>query len=150
MFPIVSGVAQNQVSGPAAVTDVYSEDDVGAGASGVGNSRFTKTIGASVTQNQGLLDPIIVAAGNTLTVGVNSAFTGTAASYAWSISTIDNSQGLVISYSSSATTADWNPTFAISAGGGPGMVGLFSLALAVTNAGGTTTRTWAPILITIM
>ena len=138
------GVVQNAVaSGPAAVSDLYIKDDAGTGATGDGNSKFTKTIGGSATHNQVVLDPFIVSASNVITVGLNSGFTGTAASYAWTIVEIDNGLGLVSSLS--ATSADFDPVFTIS---GSGEAAVYEIILAITNAGGTTSKTWT-FMITI-
>jgi len=138
------GVVQNAAaSGPAAVSGLYIKDDVGTGATGDGNSKFTKTIGGSATHNVPVLDPLMVSASNVITVGLNSGFTGTAASYAWTITTVDNSQGLVSSLSAaSATSADFDPVFTISGSGGSGEAAVYQLTLAVTNAGGTTSKNW--------
>ena len=139
------GVVQNAVaSGPAAVSDLYIKDDAGTGATGDGNSKFTKTIGGSATHNQVVLDPFIVSASNVITVGLNSGFTGTAASYAWTIVEIDNGLGLVSSLSAtSATSADFDPVFTITGSLSGGEAAIYEIELAVTNAGGTTSKTWS-------
>lgn len=132
----------------SAVSDIYSEDDNGTGATGDGNSKFTKTEGGSATHNQVILNPLVVGAGQAITVGLNGEWTGTETSIAWSILEIDNGLGLVASVSvavngsSVATTAAFDPVFTISGGGGSGMSARYTLSLAVTNSGGTTTKNW--------
>ena len=153
MFPIVSGVAMGQVAGVSAVSDIYSKDDNGTGATGDGNSKFTKIEGRNITHNQVILDPLEVAAGQTITVGLNGNWTGTAASQAWSITELDNGLGLVASVSVAvngsavATTAAFDPQFTISGTGSAGDASIYQFTLAVTNAGGTTTKTWDLIIL---
>ena len=149
------GVVQNAVaSGPAAVSDLYIKDDAGTGATGDGNSKFTKTIGGSATNNISVLDGLVndpdpsipaqFAAGDAITVGLNSGFTGTAVSYAWTITTVDNSQGLVSSLSAtSATSADFDPVFTITGSLSGGEAAIYEIELEVTNAGGATSKTWS-------
>ena len=138
-FGVVQGGA-----GPAAVSDLFIKDDSGTGATGDGNSKYTKTIGGSATHNQAVLNPLSVTAGQAITVGLNSGFTGTAASYAWTITELDNGMSVIASVSAtSATTADFDSIFTVASGGiGSGMAALYQLTLAVTNAGGTTTKNW--------
>ena len=153
MFPIVSGVAMGQVAGVSAVSDIYSKDDNGTGATGDGNSKFTKIEGRNITHNQVILDPLEVHAGQTITVGLNGNWTGTAASQAWSITELDNGLGLVASVSVAvngsavATTAAFDPQFTISGTGSAGDASIYQFTLAVTNAGGTTTKTWDLIIL---
>lgn len=153
MFPIVSGVAMGQVAGVSAVSDIYSKDDNGTGATGDGNSKFTKIEGRNITHNQVILDPLEVAAGQAITVGLNGNWTGTAASQAWSITELDNGLGLVASVSVAvngsavATTAAFAPQFTISGTGSAGDASIYQFTLAVTNAGGTTTKTWDLIIL---
>tara|TARA_R110000822_G_scaffold205304_1_gene341819 strand:- start:66 stop:533 length:468 start_codon:yes stop_codon:yes gene_type:complete len=153
MFPIVSGVAMGQVAGVSAVSDIYSKDDNGTGATGDGNSKFTKIEGRNITHNQVILDPLEVAAGQAITVGLNGNWTGTAASQAWSITELDNGLGLVASVSVAvngsavATTAAFDPQFTISGTGSAGDASIYQFTLAVTNAGGTTTKTWDLIIL---
>ena len=149
-FGVVQGGAVATVS---AVSDIYSKDDNGTGATGDGNSKFTKTVGGSATHDQVVLNGLEVAAGQAITVGLNGNWTGTAASQAWSITELDNGLGLVASVSvavngsSVATTATFTPQFTISGTGSAGDAAIYQLALAVTNAGGTTTKTWDLIII---
>ena len=150
---IINSYAFGGGSSVSAVSDIYSKDDNGTGATGDGNSKFTKTVGGTATHNQVILDPIEVAAGQAITVGLNGNWTGTAASQAWSITELDNGLGLVASVSvavngsSVATTATFTPQFTISGTGSAGDAAIYQLALAVTNAGGTTTKTWDLIII---
>ena len=131
----------------SAVSDIYSKDDNGTGATGDGNSKFTKTVGGTATHNQVVLNGVEVAAGQAITVGLNGNWTGTAASQAWSITEIDNGQGLIASISpSSGTSAGFDPVFTISGGASNGDAALYDITLDVTNAGGTTSKTWSGIL----
>ena len=131
----------------SAVSDIYSKDDNGTGATGDGNSKFTKTVGGSATHDQVVLNGLEVAAGQAITVGLNGNWTGTAASQAWSITELDNGLGLVSSISpSSGTAAAFDPVFTISGGASNGEAALYDITLDVTNAGGTTSKTWSGIL----
>jgi len=127
----------------SAVSDIYSKDDNGTGATGDGNSKFTKTVGGSATHNQVILNPLEVSAGQAVTVGLNGNWTGTETSIAWSVITVDNGLGLVSGVSpTSGTSAGFDPIFTIGAGASQGMAAQYTLRLAVTNAGGTTTKNW--------
>jgi len=147
------GSYANRTVAVSAVSDIYSEDDNGTGATGDGNSKFTKTVGGSATHNQRVLDPLEVTAGQAITVGLNGEWTGTETSIAWSILEIDNGLGLVASVSvavdgsSAATTAAFDPVFTIAASAGPGEQAAYRLTLAVTNSGGTTTKNWDFLVI---
>jgi len=134
----------------SAVSDIYSKDDNGTGATGDGNSKFTKTVGGTATHNQVLLNPTEVAAGQAVTVGLNGNWTGTASSIAWSITELDNGQGLVASISpSSGTAAGFDPVFTISGSGSNGDAALYEITLEVTNAGGRTTKNWTGVVFLI-
>jgi len=127
----------------SAVSDIYSEDDNGTGGTGDGNSKYTKTITGSPQHNQVILNPLVVGAGQAITVGLNGSWTGTETSIAWSVLTVDNGMGLVSSVSpTSGTSAGFDPVFTISGGGGSGEAARYTLSLAVTNSGGTTTKNW--------
>jgi hypothetical protein len=131
------------VASVSLVTDIYSEDDAGAGASGSGNSRFTQTIGGVATHNNTLLNPLMVSAGDVITIGLNGAWTGVGTSIAWSVTPIMNMAGLVTSVSpTSGTSAGFDPVFSINSGAQPGNDALYLLTLEVTNSAGTTTRNW--------
>jgi len=127
----------------SAVSDIYSKDDNGTGATGDGNSRFTKTVSGSTQHNQVILNPLEVAAGQAITVGLNGNWTGTATSIAWTVIEVDNGLGLVSGVSpTSGTAAGFDPVFTISGSSGSGQQAAYTLRLAVTNAGGTTTKNW--------
>ena len=127
----------------SAVSDIYSKDDNGTGATGNGNSKFTKTIGGTATHNQVILNPLEVSAGQAITVGLNGNWTGTETSIAWTVIEIDNGLGLVGGVSpTSGTSAGFDPVFTISGGAQQGMQAQYQLRLAVTNSGGTTTKNW--------
>ena len=104
----------------SAVSDIYSKDDNGTGATGDGNSKFTKTVGGTATHNQVILNPIeFTAAGQAMTLGLNGNWTGTATSQAWSIIELDNGMGLIgsvsvaVNGSTVATTAAFDPVFTV-------------------------------------
>ena len=144
-FGVVQGGA---VASVLAVSDIYSKDDNGTGATGNGNSKFTKTLGGSATHNQAVADPLEVSAGQAITVGLNGNWTGTETSIAWTVIELDNGLGLVGGVSpTSGTSAGFDPIFTISAGGQRGMAAQYQLRLAVTNSGGTTTRNWDFLVI---
>jgi hypothetical protein len=127
----------------SAVSDIYSEDDNGTGATGDGNSKFTKTVGGSATHDQRILVPLEVSGGQAVTVGLNGEWTGTATSLSWAIIEVDNAGGLVTGISpSSATSADFDPVFTIAGGAQPGDSALYQIQLVVVNSGGTTTKNW--------
>ena len=137
------GSYANRTVAVSAVSDIYSKDDNGTGATGDGNSKFTKTVGGSAQHNQVILNPMEVQAGQAITVGLNGNWTGTAASIAWSVIVVDNGLGLVSGVSpTSGTSAGFDPVFTIGAGGQQGMAAQYTLQLAVSNAGGTTTKNW--------
>jgi len=127
----------------SAVSDIYSEDDNGTGATGDGNSKFTKTVGGSATHNQRVLDPLEVSGGQAVTVGLNGEWTGTETSIAWSISEVDNGAGLVTGISpASGTSAGFDPVFTIAGGNQQGNQAVYQITLQVVNSGGTTTKNW--------
>ena len=84
-----------------------------------------------------------VQAGQAITVGLNGNWTGTETSIAWSVIVVDNGLGLVSGVSpTSGTSAGFDPIFTIGAGASQGMAARYTLRLAVTNSGGTTTKDW--------
>ena len=122
-----------------AVSDVYSKDDAGNGAAGEGNSRVTKTIGGSAT-NDVFIDEI--------SVGFNGNWTGVEDSISWSVTEADNFAGLVTGVSpTSGTSAGFDPVFTISGSGQLFDQAVYDVDLSVTNSGGTTTVTFSAILI---
>ena len=138
--------ANRSVSVPA-VSNVYSKDDAGNGAAGEGNSRVTKTIGGSAT-NDVFIDEISVSAGDTVTVSFNGNWTGTETSISWSVTEADNFAGLVTGVSpTSGTSAGFDPVFTISGSGQTFDQAVYDVDLSVTNSGGTTTVTFSAILI---
>lgn len=129
--------------GVAPISDIYSKDDAGNGASGGGNSRFTKTIGGSPQHDQVLANPMAVSAGQAITVGLNGNWTSTETSIAWSVITVDNGMGVVSGVSpTSGTSAGFDPIFTISGGASFGQQSIYTLRLAVTNSNGTVTKDW--------
>ena len=147
-YGVVQGGAVATVS---AVSDIYSKDDNGTGATGDGNSKFTKTVGGTATHNQVILNPIeFTAAGQAMTLGLNGNWTGTATSQAWSIIELDNGMGLIgsvsvaVNGSTVATTAAFDPVFTVAgiATGPQGKQAVYLIELNVTNSGGTTTKRW--------
>jgi len=127
----------------SAVSGIYSKDDAGNGATGDGNSKFTKTVGGSAQHDNAILDPLEVSASQAITVGLNGNWTGTATSIAWSVIEIDNGLSLVSGVSpTSGTSAGFDPVFTISGSASGGMAAQYQLRLAVTNSGGTTTKNW--------
>jgi len=146
-FGVVQGGAVASVS---AVSGIYSADDNGTGATGDGNSKFTKTVGGTATHNQVVLNGLEAGAGQAITVGLNGNWTGTAASQAWSITEVDNGLGLVSSISpSSGTAAAFDPVFTISGSANGGDAAIYVITLEVTNAGGTTTKNWADFMVVL-
>ena len=147
---IINSYAFGGGSSVSAVSDIYSKDDNGTGATGDGNSKFTKTVGGTATHNQVILDPIEVAAGQAITVGLNGNWTGTAASQAWSITELDNGQGLIgsisvaVNGSTVATTAAFDPVFTTAAANTnpQGKQAIYLITLDVTNSAGTTNKRW--------
>lgn len=136
-YGVVQGGAVATVS---AVSDIYSKDDNGTGATGDGNSKFTKTVGGTATHNQVVLNGVEAGQGEAITVGLNGNWTGTADSIAWEVIENDN-MGVVASVSpSTGTSAAFDPVFTTEASAaGPAE---YSIVLDVTNAGGTTTKSW--------
>lgn len=134
--------------GVAPISDIYSKDDAGNGASGGGNSRFSKTIGGSPQHDQPLANPMTVGAGQAITVGLNGNWTSTETSIAWSVITVDNGMGVVTGVSpTSGTSAGFDPVFTISGGVSNGQQAIFTLRLAVTNSNGTVTRDYNFVII---
>lgn len=134
--------------GVAPISDIYSKDDAGNGASGGGNSRFSKTIGGSPQHDQPLAVPMAVTAGQVVTVGLNGNWTSTETSIAWSVITVDNGMGVVLGVSpSSGTSAGFDPVFTISGGVTAGQQSLYTLRLAVTNSNGTVTKDWNLVIM---
>jgi len=142
------GSYANRTVAVSAVSDIYSEDDIGTGATGDGNSKFTKTVGGSATHNQRVLEPLEVSGGQAVTVGLNGEWTGTETSISWSILELDNGAGLVTGISpSSGTSAGFDPVFTIAGGNQQGNQALYQLTLQVVNSGGTTTKNWDFIIL---
>ena len=134
--------------GVAPISDIYIKDDAGNGASGEGNSRFTKTIGGSPQHDQVIVQPMPVSAGQAVTVGLNGNWTSTETSIAWSVITVDNGMGVVTGISpTSGTSAAFNPVFTISGGVSGGQQSIFTLRLAVTNSSGTVTRDYGFVVV---
>jgi len=134
--------------GVAPISDIYIKDDAGNGASGGGNSRFTKTIGGSPQHDQIIVQPMPVGAGQAVTVGLNGNWTSTETSIAWSVITVDNGMGVVTGISpTSGTSAAFNPVFTISGGVSGGQQSIFTLRLAVTNSNGTVTRDYNFVVV---
>ena len=134
----------------SAVSGIYSKDDAGNGATGDGNSKFTKTVGGSAQHDNAILDPIEVQAGQAVTVGLNGNWTGTATSIAWSVQEIDNGQGLITGVSpSSGTSAGFDPVFTVSGSASGGDMAVYDITLDVTNSGGTTSKAWGGVTILI-
>lgn len=152
-FGVVQGGA---VASVLAVSDIYSKDDNGTGATGNNNSKFTKTLSGSSTHNQNVEAPMeVTAASQVIKVGLNGNWTGTETSIAWSILEQDNGLGLVASVSVAvddstvATTAGFDPVFTIAAANTSpqGKLAQYRITLAVTNAGGTTTKQWSFVVV---
>ena len=142
------GSYANRTVAVSAISDIYSEDDIGNGATGNGNSKYTKTVGGSSTHDNVLLDPIEVVKGQVVTVGLNGSWTGTETSIAWSVTEIDNFANLVTGVSpTSGTSAGFDPVFTINSGAGPGDMAVYDITLQVTNSAGTTTKVWGGIAI---
>ena len=142
------GSYANRTVAVSAVSDIYSKDDNGTGATGDGNSKFTKTVGGSAQHNQIILNPMEVQAGEAITVGLNGNWTGTETSIAWNVIEVDNGLGLVSGVSpTSGTSAGFDPVFTIDASGQQGMAAQYTLRLVVDNSGGSTVKNWDFLVI---
>jgi hypothetical protein len=129
-------IVVNFYGGINAPSSLFIGDANGNGSDGA--DRFTKTISGTATHDIAF-DPLVVNPGDAITFNFESGFVGVAASYAWTVTTIDNGAGLVASISSSsATTVDFSTIFTIAGGAGSGMAGVFTITLAITNSAGTT------------
>lgn len=127
-----------QIGGVSPPSNPYSEDNIGNGASGVGNSRMTLVSSSTGTFHDiNPLDPIDVQAGDTITLQFNGQMTGTATSQSWALTTIDNFAGLVSGVSATSGTAiNFSTNFSINAGGQAGEMAVYELRFEVTNSGG--------------
>tara|TARA_R110002074_G_scaffold378489_2_gene556293 strand:+ start:430 stop:894 length:465 start_codon:yes stop_codon:yes gene_type:complete len=144
------GVVQSgAVASVSAVSDIYSEDDNGTGASGYGNSKITVTVGSgSPTNNVDVTRPIGVSAGTSVKLGFNGAWTGTETSIAWSVTLLDPGLGLVTGVSpTSGTSAGFDPVFTIDANANAGEPpAVYRITIAVTNSGGTTSENFDTVI----
>jgi len=132
----VSGFGSYASRGEPDVSNVLIEDESG------NDNRFTKVENSSgsnsTTHNQNFIDPIElvggVTGGYTMTLKLNSSFTGNAAAFAWSITEVDDPLNMVSISTTSASSVDFDAVFTVSAGAAQGMPpAVYTFALAVTG-----------------
>tara|TARA_R110002051_G_scaffold304147_1_gene373351 strand:- start:186 stop:656 length:471 start_codon:yes stop_codon:yes gene_type:complete len=122
--------------GVADVSNVLIEDDSG------NDNRFTKVEnsgGSNVTTHDNdFAAPIVLVAGvsggYTMTLNLNSSFTGGAAAIAWTITEVDDPNSIVSISTNTASSTDFDAVFTISAGAARGVPPAnYTFALAVTG-----------------
>mgnify|MGYP003639300500 CR=1 FL=1 len=130
-----------QIGGVSPPSNLYSEDNVGNGASGIGNSRVTLTDAVfGVQQDFNLQNPIEVQAGDTPTLDFNGQMTGTPVSFSWTVTAIDNFAGLITgTVPNTGTAVNFSPAFSVNASANPGDMAVFEIGFEATNSGGTGT-----------
>ena len=148
---IINSYAFGGGSSVSAVSDLYSKDNSGNGSAGGGgfsNSRITLTTGSSNPQDDLELSRVIVPNFGANKISFNANFTGTASSIAWSITEIDNGQGLIALNGISPSTgssAQFEPVFTVT--NNLGANAEYEVTCVVTNAGGATSQTFPLSLI---
>ena len=92
-----------------------------------------------------------VSGGYTMTLKLNSSFTGNAASFAWSITEVDDPLNMVSISTTSASSADFDAVFTVAAGAAQGLPPAnYTFALAVTGANtNTITTTYTNIIMLV-
>ena len=140
---IINSYAFGGGSSVSAVSDLYSKDNAGnganGGAGGFGDSRITLTTGSSNPQHDVEMPQVIFPNFGANKISFNANFTGTASSIAWSITELDNFQGLVTGISpSTGSSAQFEPVFTVA--NNLGARAEYEVSCVVTNAGGATTQ----------
>jgi hypothetical protein len=128
-----------QIGGVNPPSNLYSEDNVGNGSVGGGNSRVTLTDSIFGVQQDVAVDgkPIEVRAGFTSTFEFNGQLTGTATSISWTVNTLDNFAGLVTGITpNSGTSINFSPVFSINPSGNPGDMAVFQIDFTAVNSAG--------------
>jgi hypothetical protein len=139
--------------GEPAITNLVIEDENG------NDNSYTKVENSSgsnaTTHNNAFTNPVElvggVSGGYTMTLKLNSSFTGSAASFAWSITEVDDPLNIVSISTTSASSADFDAVFTISAAAAQGQPPVnYTFAVAVTNSNGdTTTTTYSNVLMIV-
>ena len=140
----VSGFGSYASRGEPDVSNVLIEDDNG------NDNCYTKEENSSgsfsTTHNHNLQDPIELVAGvsggYTMTLNLNSSFTGNAAAFAWTITEVGDPANIVSISTNTASSADFDAVFTISASaarGVPPAEYTFALAITGTNTNVITT-----------
>lgn len=128
-----------QIGGVNPPSGLYSEDNVGNGSVGLGNSRVTLTDALFGIQHDVDISarPIEVAAGDTPTFDFNGQVTGITTSFSWTVNTIDNFAGLVTGIAPNTGTAiNFSPAFSINPSGNPGDMAVFEIDFTAVNSAG--------------
>ena len=126
------------------VSNVLIEDDSG------NDNRYTKVENSSgsnaTTHNNDFAAPVTlvegVSGGYTMTLNLNSSFTGNAAAFAWTITEVGDPANIVSISTNTASSADFDAVFTISASaarGVPPAEYTFALAITGTNTNVITT-----------
>ena len=149
---IINSYAFGGGSSVSAVSDLYSKDNAGnganGGAGGFGDSRITLTTGTGHPQHDLETQPVFFPNFGANKISFNANFTGTASSIAWSITEIDNGQGLIALNGISPSTgssAQFEPVFTVT--NNLGANAEYEVTCVVTNAGGATTQDFPLSLI---
>tara|TARA_R100000655_G_scaffold108486_1_gene160532 strand:+ start:164 stop:631 length:468 start_codon:yes stop_codon:yes gene_type:complete len=149
----VNGFGSYASRGEPDVSNVLIEDENG------NDNSFTKVENSSgsnaTTHNNAFTNPVElvggVSGGYTMTLKLNSSFTGNAASFAWSITEVDDPLNIVSISTTSASSADFDAVFTISAAAAQGQPPVnYTFALAVTGTNGNTiTTTYTNVLMIV-
>jgi len=139
--------------GEPAITNLVIEDENG------NDNSYTKVENSSgsnaTTHNNAFTNPVVlvggVSGGYTMTLKLNSSFTGSAASFAWSITEVDDPLNIVSISTTSASSADFDAVFTVAAAAAQGQPPVnYTFAVAVTNSNGdTTTTTYSNVLMIV-
>tara|TARA_R100000742_G_C4226932_1_gene49350 strand:- start:104 stop:574 length:471 start_codon:yes stop_codon:yes gene_type:complete len=149
----ILGFGAYPTRGEPDVSNVLIEDENG------NDNRFTKVENSSgsnaTTHNNDFTNPIElvggVSGGYTMTLKLNSSFTGNAASFAWTITEVDDPLNNVSISTASSSSADFDAVFTIAAGAAQGQPPAnYTFALAVTGTNGNTiTTTYTNVLMLV-
>ena len=132
----ILGFGSHPTRGEPDVSNVLIEDDNGndncytkvENSSGSNSTTHNHAFAAGVELVAG------VSGGYTMTLNLNSSFTGNAASFAWSITEVDDPANLVSISTTSASSTDFDAVFTISASAARGLPPAnYTFALAVTG-----------------
>ena len=133
----ILGFGAYPTRGEPDVSNVLIEDDNG------NDNCYTKVENSSgsnsTTHNHSLTNPVELVAGvsggYTMTLNLNSSYTGNAASFAWTITEVDDPANIVSISTTSSSGTDFDAVFTISASAARGIPPAnYTIALAITGA----------------